>query len=182
MHSDAESTLNNLHVLAAISHNDKLMTNEEIFDIYSPTSLRGLLRMWYGEKRGQNIQRIRQTIRCAFSCATKSLDDTKALMTGGNMNASDQMLLRIDTMAMQHIRMCDGLRKAKVGLANLLQTYRDDAALVSQVTLLIGEIDDFVQVITPHTDKLRHRYPSAEVEFRSPLPLPPPLPLDSSDG
>ena len=165
MNSDAERTLSNLHVLAAISHNDKLMTNEDIFDIYSPTSLRGLIRMWYGEKRGQNIQKIRQTVRQAISCATNSMEEAKALILAD----SNSMTLRVDTMVMQHIRMCDGIVKAKVGLGNMLQTYREDAALASQLHLLVGEIDDFLRVMEPHTFKLRSRYP--HVEGYSPLHL-----------
>ena len=71
----------------------------------------------------------------------------------------DQMRLRIDTHAMQHLRMLDGLQHAKGGLHNLLQTYRDDAASASQVRLLIEEIDDFLRVMQPHTVRLRQLSP-----------------------
>ena len=58
MESEAERTLSNLHVLSALSQNDKLNTNEDVFDIYAPTSLRGMWRTWYGERRGQNVQLV----------------------------------------------------------------------------------------------------------------------------
>jgi hypothetical protein len=58
-------------------------------------------------------------------------------------------------VALQHMRMVEGLAAAKGGIANLLQTYRDDAALTSQITLILTEIEDFLKVIHPHTETLR---------------------------
>lgn len=172
MQADAERTLNNLHVLGALSHNDKLMTNEDIFDIYAPTSLRGLFRMWYRERRVTNIARIRQCVRSAINFSSKSLEDTTALMNSSPSSSpqSEQMKLRIDTHAMQHLRMLDGLTRAKGGLHNLLQTYREDAASASQVQLLMEEIEDFIRVLQPHTCKLRLSCP----------PSPPYMPLHGS--
>lgn len=199
MDSDAERTLNNLHVLGALSHNDKLMTNEDHFDIYAPTSLRGLLRMWYGERRGQNVQRVRNAVRAAIAFAHRSLEDATALLeaasttsacspssvpspapprhhivhvsgapppspslsscSSGTVSMLDapSMRLRIDTISLQHVRMVEALGRARSGLANLLQTYRDDAALASQITLLTEEIEDFLRVMGPHTSSLRAR-------------------------
>ena len=51
MNSDAERTLGNLNVLSAMSQNDKLMTNEDHFNIYTPTTFRAIVRTWYGERR-----------------------------------------------------------------------------------------------------------------------------------
>lgn len=149
--ADEERTLNNLCVLSALSHNDKLCTIEDTFDIYAPTSFRGLWRMWYGERRGQNVQRVRQTVRAAIAFAQKSLEEATALRDAAS---SDTMRLRIDTIVLQHVRMVDALSRACGGLRNLLQTYRDDAALASQVTLLVQEIEDFVRVIGPHSEQI----------------------------
>jgi hypothetical protein len=163
MESEAERTLNNLHVLAALSHNDKLMSNEENFDIYTPTTFRGLFRTWYGEKRGQNVQRIRNTVRSAISFASRSLDETNVLLQqdfsphGVVPSPESMMQLRVDTMALQHVRMVDALCSSRVGLLNLLQTYRDDAALASQITLIAQEITDFMSVIGPYSRPLRER-------------------------
>jgi hypothetical protein len=172
MQTDAERTLNNLHVLGALSHNDKLMTNDDTFDIYAPTSLRGVFRMWHGERRVTNIGRIRQCVRSAITFSCKSLEDTTALMNSSpsSPTQSEQMKLRVDTHAMQHLRMLDGLNRAKGGLHNLLQTYREDAASASQVQLLMEEIEDFIRVMQPHTSKLRQSCP----------PSPPYMPLHGS--
>lgn len=152
MEANAERTLNNLHVLGALSHNDKLMTNEDTFDIYSPTSMRGLVRMWYGERRISNIARVRQCIRTAIAFATQLHEETNVLLNNSSPTSSTgQMKMRVDTHSMQFLRMVDGLNRAKGGLHNLLQTYRDDAANAAQVQLLIEEIDDYIYVMQPHT-------------------------------
>lgn len=145
MEADAERTLNNLHVIAALSQNDKLITSTDVFDIYTPTTLRGLWRTWYGECRGNNVQRVRQTVRAGIAFSQRSLEEATALRD------TNTARLRLDTVCLQHVRMIEALQNAKRGIHNLLQTYRDDAALSSQITLLMTEIDDFVRVITPHT-------------------------------
>ena len=154
--SDAERVLNNLHVLSALSHNDKLMSNQDAFDIYQPTSLRGLFRTWYGEGRAQNVQRVRQTVRAGIGFASRALEDANALLaTAAPDDAA--MRLRIDTTALQHFRMIDALTRACEGLQNLRQTYRDDAALASQLVLLVGEAEDYVRVIRSHSEALRRQ-------------------------
>ena len=190
MQTDAERTLNNLHILAALSHNDKLMTNLDSFDIYTPTTFRSMMRTWYGESRGQNVNRVRTTVRAAIAFASKALEDAHALdpATPGipppgsvSTNASssssvgyEALRLRVDTMALQHFRMTDALRRACYGLNNLLQTYREDAALASQIVLLMREVDDFLRVIAPHSESLRTRcdacVATGEIERKS---LPP---------
>lgn len=152
MELEAERTLSNLHVLGALSHNDKLMTNEDSFDIYSPTSVRGMYRYLYGERRSSNLERVRQTIRAAMNFSERFLEEANALH---DTPVTEPMRLRIDTTAMQHIRMCDALEQAKKGLQNLLQTYNDDAATSSRVGLILREIDDFFSVIRPRTEKLK---------------------------
>lgn len=156
MNSDAERTLNNLHVLAALSHNDKLMTNDDLFDIYTPTSMRGIVRMWYGENRGQNVQRVRSAIRMAIGFATTSFDEVNAMLRSEGLE-HDGMRLRVDTTAIQYFRMIHALTEARAGLHNLQQTYRDDAASVSQIGILMTEIDDFVNVMKNHSRSLDQR-------------------------
>ena len=152
MQADVERTLGNLHVLAVVSHNDKLMTNDDVFDIYVPTTLRGLMRTWYGERRAQNVQRVRTTVRAGIDFVRQSLVEIGAFRLGPPSEiALDANRLRIETMTLQHHRMVDALRRARGGLTNLVQTYRDDAALASQITLLNEEIADFLSVIESHS-------------------------------
>ena len=94
MQSDEERTLGNLCVLAAVSHNDKLCTLEDAFTIYAPTSMRGLVRMWYGERRAANVQRVRQAVRAAIGFAQQSLEEVNSLREAAG---ADAMRLRIGT-------------------------------------------------------------------------------------
>lgn len=190
MQSDAERTLNNLNILSALSQNDKLLTNEDTFDIHAPTTMRAIWRFWSGERRVNNIQRVRTCVRNATEFIAKSLEEVNALekTTAAHASAcatttvptttlshppsspppspeevrhdSSTMRLRVDTIAMQHFRMLEALKKAQRGISNLLQTYRDDPALASQVQLLIDEITDFVSVIDPHSSLMKSRFSS----------------------
>ena len=74
--------------------------------------------------------------------------------------------MRVDTCILHHVRMCDALRKSTRGLTNMLQTYRDDAAVVSQLASLVQEIEDYLNVIEPYARPIRGRATS------SPLSLP----------
>ena len=71
------------------------------------------------------------------------------------------MQLRVSRLVVQHLRMCEGLFRAKAGLDHLLLTYRDDSASSSSVQLLMAEIDDFFSVMAPHTTRLRQRVSAA---------------------
>ena len=51
--------------------------------------------------------------------------------------------------------MTEALDKSKTGLQNLLQTYRDDATLSSQLKVIMDDIDDFLEVISTHTKNLK---------------------------
>ena len=155
MNADAERTLTNLNVIAAVSHNDKLMTNEDQFDIYTPTTMRGLLRAWYGERRAQNIQRVRTTIRAAMSFASSYMDDANALMT--DTTQGESVRIRTDTFVLHHVRMCEALQRCTHGLTNMLQTYREDAAVASQLSSLVQEVTDYLVVIEPYSRSVRGR-------------------------
>lgn len=154
MQVEVERILGNLHVLGALSHNDKLMTNEDAFDIYIPTTWRGMMRSWYGERRGQNVARIRSTVRGAIEFSQRTLTDIRAYSTRSVAEDVDVNTLRRETMELQFRRMIDGLRRARDGLTNLIQTYRDDAALSSQIRLINEEIGDFLSVMNRHTSSV----------------------------
>ena len=153
MQSDAERTLSNLNVLSALSQNDKLMTNDAGFDIYTPTSIRGIARLWYGEGRVQNIQRIRSTVHSGVAFCERCLTEISCMnhapREGGGMN------LRMCNVSLQYLRMLDALTRSRTGLTNLLQTYRDDAANVSQITMIVHEIDDFLKLMDSYTRNVR---------------------------
>ena len=176
MEVDAERTLHNLHVLSAVSPYDKLITSGDAFDIHGPTRLREVYRTWSGERRSHNMTRVRQTVRAAVAYVNKSLDDANALLTSTS-GTEESMKLRVDTIVVQHVRMCEGLKHSCIGLKNLLQTYRDDAMLVSQLQLTVTEITDFLHLIYKHNEKIRQQ---CEVFSYSNSPCSPPVSSPSS--
>jgi|TARA_E500000178_G_scaffold340351_1_gene382948 hypothetical protein len=172
MQSDAERTLNNLNILAVLSQNDKLLTNDDTFDIHAPTTMRAMYRFWSGEKRSTNIQRVRICVRSAKDYIWRSLEEVNAMgstscppspesSTNGDFHLitpDSTMHLKLKTTLMQHLRMSDALKRSQKGIHNLLQTYRDDPALTSQVQVIVDEISDFLAVTDQQSVALRRRY------------------------
>lgn len=155
MESTAEITLRNLHVLGALSHNDKLMTNEDSFDIYAPTSLRGVLRMWYRENRAANIERVRTAVRAGIQFSERTLQEAESLRAFPSvLGEVGNATLRANNMAVQHRRMVEALERACHGLINLLQTYRDDAAMAAQINLVIEEVRSHLGVVSEPSHSL----------------------------
>lgn len=178
MQTDTERVLNNLHVLASLTQNDKLLTNDDCFDIHTPTTWRAVYRFYYGEKRNTNVQRVRSCIRSAMEFVTKTLEEVTTLLPkmrpdsscveestslvsfSPNLEGESIFRLKVETTVMHHFRMMEALKSAKEGLSNLLQTYRDDPAHSSQIRLLIFEISDFLIIMDPNSSSLKTRFSS----------------------
>lgn len=148
--SDAELTLSNLKILGRLSHNDKLITSESIFDIHPPSTWRAIYRSFYGERRGMNIQRVKFVVRSgkmyitSLGNAIQSMPDTDASRS------------HIQSHLLHHSRFIDGMKSAQNGIRNLVVTYGEDAASKTQLSTLVDEIDDFLRV----TEYLLPRLPS----------------------
>lgn len=156
MQAESERTLSNLRVLGELSHNDKLQTNDDIFDIHSPTTMRALYRFWYRENRANNVQRVRQCVRNAMDFVERTIDHAESMrLRPGHAQVADAARLRVETATLQHFRMVDALRRAGEGLTNLLQTYRDDPALASQLRLIVEDIHTFTTVLKPYSQELQ---------------------------
>lgn len=173
MDVNSEQTLRNLHVLGALSHNDKLMTNEDTFDIYSPTSLRGVLRMWYRENRMHNIDRVRVTIKRAIQYVERTLEEATTSSTTSHAASwqTTTIMVRLGTVIEHHIRMMNALNRARYGLWNLMQTYREDAAVASQINLIVEETNSFLTLMNPHTLHLQKMLQSTQSASSAPGPL-----------
>tara|TARA_B100002051_G_C16556966_1_gene545507 strand:+ start:299 stop:769 length:471 start_codon:yes stop_codon:yes gene_type:complete len=143
--SDVERVMRNLCILASISQNDKVNTNSDIFVVYQPTVLRGMVRLWYGEGRQLNIQRIQETVHCAISSIRQLMSDMNLMVN------EDQKFQRIAHQK-RCTRLIQTLSSARNGLNNLHQTYREDITMQSQIKIVIDEIIDFISII-PFYDK-----------------------------
>lgn len=144
---EEEQVLRNLIVLSSLSQNDKLMTHDYAFNVYTPTTWRGLMRMWYREGREQNVDHIKQTVRQGIAITTARMREASELtpdaagVGGAHHVAATATLLRAK-------RMLDALHKSRDGMRNLMTTYRDDAALYAQFVLLMQEIEDYSTIVS----------------------------------
>ena len=140
MQAEVERTLRNLCIIASLSQNDKLMTENEHFAVYTPTIARGFCRKWYGEGRDLNTIRIHETVRSAILYIHNIQD-------GEHVDANAPIHGMENAMKAQHCRrMTEALRNSVRGLENLQATYRDDFSMLSKLKVLIDEIQDFQAV------------------------------------
>ena len=165
MQTEMDRTIGNLRVLAALSHNDKLMTRGEDFDIYVPTTWRSFVRSFYREGRASNIEKVRKTVREGFRFASSTLEAAMSLIESEKSNSplsfesasAFKVNFLINTTAMDHIRMVDSLGACVPGLKNLASTYKDDPVLASQIGVVLEEVDNYISVTQSHTTSLRER-------------------------
>ena len=148
----------NLHVLAALAPNDKLSTNDSVFRVFPPSSLRAGSRWWYGEGREKNATRISETVRGSMSATLTHLSIPHSCAT---------------TDALAYLRLHEAILNVRQGLRSLAVTYADDAALCSFLNVLHAEIDDFAFLVETPVTNLRRAMGSDAVSKQScPLRLP----------
>ena len=141
MQQENELTLRNMSVIAALAQNDKLMTDTEPFSVYMPTSIRGVVRFWYGETRTSNISKIQSCIRFAKAYITTTLSEYSG--SAPEREAFSVQICNQEKMQFC-VRMLDTLRRCIIGLENLKQTYRDDVTTGCLLQSLVDEINDFI--------------------------------------
>ena len=169
MEEDPVRIMNNLRLIALLSPFDKLLTNNDRFDIHAPSRLRELYRTWQGESRSNNIIRVRQTVHSAFLHINKSVDAFRC--SEGSPTAH-----HMHRTAMQHVRMCHSLSSACTGLKNLGKTYKEDATISSQIENCIVDVRDFLVLIHPETEKLKRMVSPEHPPLTSQItPASPPL-------
>ena len=138
MQSETERALRNLTILASISHNDKVNTNDETFSIYVPTVFRGIVRKWYAETRVSNSQKIQDTVRAGIAFVQST---SQELFSETNETYSKVSKKK------QCARIFNSLQQTRTGLRNLKQTYKDDTGMQTQLQIIIDEVDDFVSIV-----------------------------------
>ena len=141
---DGTVTLRNLGVVAALSQNDKINTQEDYFTIYSPTALRGFARLiYYREGREHNIVKISNCVRDAKAFITTCMNE---IYTENEDNTEVHFMRRLALNSKNQIcnRMVSSLDKSQEGIKALKVTYKDDASCTSKLDCLLNEIQDFL--------------------------------------
>lgn len=143
MDPENEQTLRNLGILAAVSQNDKLNTKDDTFTIYVPTTWRAMTRFIYGEGREHNIMKIQACIRNAKKYIETNLNEIHNLE---DSNPSFVKTITVSTQTQLCNRMIESLQGSLNGLMALMSTYKDDATATTKLTMMINEIQDFLNV------------------------------------
>ena len=95
------------------------------------------MRRWYGESREGNLARFSEIVHGGMNCISTFLTIEQP---------SDPVLK--DQTTRRTLRIVTALGDARQGLRNLVITYADDPGVTVRLTLLIKDIDDFLQSIT----------------------------------
>ena len=166
MESDVEVSLRNLLVLSSLRPHDKLQTCGSSFEVYSPTVLRGLHRMWTGEGREANSTRILDTVRTVRTYVATSLE-----MLAGMNGAMGNQVWRV-SLERKCCRTVEAMQKAMEGVAHLKETYRDDANMCSRLQMVMDEVSDFLSIVRDQVPFLREIILSKEIPAHyTPSPL-----------
>jgi hypothetical protein len=118
---EMELVLMNLHVLSQTEPRDKLCTTSTPFNLAPPSAARNMWRMWTGEGRSVNVERVREQVCKAIS-----------------------YLEGEDGSAVAAARVTSALIGAQRGLRTLMVTYADDASIVAQLNVICDDITDAV--------------------------------------
>lgn len=150
MQADLDKIQRNLGVIAALQHNDKLLTEGEFFTIYVPTAWRSLWRTLWRESREQNLVRVAECIRMAKSFVTNTISEHGLIPTEALTQTSDTVQMKFHRHSQVQLcaRILSALSEATVGLDNLTQTYADDASLLVKIRQIKTEVTDFIESTT----------------------------------
>lgn len=130
MNTEADRALRNLTIVGLLKQNDKLVTTGDTFAIHPPSYSRGIYRMWCGECRENNMQRLRETVEIAFQFVVHP--------SAPSVEPDIASSLRHRTVS----RMIDALHQSAVGLSKLVDTYSDDVTMQVRLRLLSQYIRD----------------------------------------
>lgn len=144
MHND-DHVMRNLKVVASVKANQKLNTSLSEFTVQDKSLLSGASRLWWGERRQENVVRIADLFRMTMLRC-------KLLQITGEDDALLVRLLQLLTEALQ-------------GLQELLVTYRDDITLLSHIQVLQENVQSFLanaEHAFPSTPRLPSARPGSE--------------------
>ena len=118
--------MQNLTTLSTLQLNQKLCTSSSTFTVQPASGIVAAMRRgWYGEDRHANISRLQSLFSLAMlRCEVLELKGTDSALRA-----------RI-------LRLC---KDAVVGLECLTQTYREDVAIVSNLSVLKDNVLEFLE-------------------------------------
>jgi uncharacterized protein YsxB (DUF464 family) len=122
--------IQNLRTVGAIESGQKLFTSEDEFSISSVSSIQKFIRLYYNENRNSNIDRIRQLLHNAKN------ESVLIMKKAPRIEWEEKCTLESLLSAMESFMK---------GLANLMETYRDDVAFRNKLSITLDDTSNFLQ-------------------------------------
>ena len=142
---EAHTLLRNLNVVGRLLPHDKLMTESGAFVIQHPTASRALSRMWNGETRELNAERVHRSVHQAMYLVSRTLSEDR--LVGELPDQGTTLLAQLhhaDEM-LQCERLLTALQALLGGLDSMCTTYRDDTSLCVRLRQIHDDANEFVQ-------------------------------------
>lgn len=152
MNFEEVSIMRNLGVIGALTENDKINTKTDIFSVHNPTHMRAIHRTFYGENRQHNIQHVCALVKTAKQIISTQFSEHNLHFQ--SMSISKEIAFRSSIQGC--VRMWSALQSALKGLKALTITYKDDAATVTQLEIILNDIDDFLIITKEIVKAQRH--------------------------
>lgn len=122
-----------LSILSNIQINTKISTTNEFICIDYDTPLQPLYRWWYGDNRYKTMNKITNLIRTAIMVGNEIIEN----ITNNSSKAKLEKINRLKT----------SLSSSKLGISNIINTYKYDYNVSAILTPLLHEIDEYIETI-----------------------------------
>jgi len=141
--------LTEMRVLGQLERGDKLCTESAMFYIEAAGSLQGVRRLYNGESRIRNIQRIENSVHGLLCCLRRILVDKQSVPPVSD-SCSSSASLEVRFEHIEHRQLLAEtvrvLRGAIRGLRNLCYSYAADACVSAQLESLISSISGILEI------------------------------------
>lgn len=147
MNEEERNTLESLATVSQIEQGDQIYTERNQIYIGSYRYMSGVVRWFWGEGRHQNIKMVDKVFRCAYDIINRCIGVEQRFLLTNKENAhiinenermrNMQLLFRVEHK----------IKGALVGVGHLMNTYKDDASVVSKITTIQEEAADELQRI-----------------------------------
>jgi len=168
-----ERLLVELHIIGQIHPGQKLNTQQGLLQIIPVSNSNSwsryyysIMRYWYGESRTRMIEHIKQTIQQTIHCllhlyppspssppppSSSSIPMPPPLQLTPpaialTSSSSNNVVLNDKRQMWGQEALISALRKARMGLENMKQTYSSDASLLAQLDVILLSIDQPLQL------------------------------------
>lgn len=144
----------NLQTIASISKGKKISTVKEFITVDEGSLLSPIMRWRSGDGRDKAVQAICREVRTIIVISERIIESKHIYHTSNQNNDLCDIAITHKPSNLRDIRVNEikkiraSLIDANHGIANICETYVDDANVLAYLKPLIGEINDHISAIT----------------------------------